>query len=98
MLKEVASIKSSFITNGIFNIHQLKPFQLFGLDYLDPVPHALFWVCFFNTPYFCSFGKLKVLSGRNYAEMFVDINKYITMHENAFLLKSSLQVILKFIS
>ena len=30
-------------------IELLKPFQLFGLDYLEPVPHAFFWSLLFNT-------------------------------------------------
>ncbi|MFT7351672.1 MAG: Na+/proline symporter/signal transduction histidine kinase [Flavobacterium sp.] len=87
----VASIKSSFITNGIFNIHLLKPFQLFGLDYLDPVPHALFWSLLFNSlTYFAVSVSFKGnYRERNYAEMFVDINKYITMHENAFVWKGT---------
>jgi len=39
---------SHFFEEGIFGIDLLKPFQLFGLDYLEPVPHALFWSLLFN--------------------------------------------------
>lgn len=76
-----------FISNGLFGIELLKPFQLFGLDYLQPVPHALFWSLLFNS--FAYFALSVSFKGnyreRNYAEMFVDINKYITNHENAFI-------------
>ena len=76
-----------FISNGLFGIELLKPFQLFGLDYLQPVPHALFWSLLFNS--FSYFALSVSFKGnyreRNYAEMFVDINKYITNHENAFI-------------
>ena len=69
----------------------LKPFQLFGLDYLQPVPHALFWSLLFNTmAYFIISITLEAnYRERNYAEMYVDINKYITMHENAFIWKGT---------
>ena len=77
---------TSFITEGLFGIKLLKPLQLFGLDYLDPIPHALFWSLLFN---FMIFIAVSVsfkgnYRERNYAEMFLDINKYINMHENAF--------------
>lgn len=87
----IGSIHSSFITHGFMNIHLLKPFQLFGLDYLDPVPHALFWSLLFNTLTYCavSVSFKGNYRERNYAEMFVDIDKYSTMHENAFVWKGT---------
>ena len=82
---------NSLISEGFMGIHLLKPFQLFGLDYLQPVPHALFWSLFFN--FITYFGVSVSFKGnyreRNYAEMFVDINKYITNHENAFIWKGT---------
>ena len=85
------STNSSFINNGLMNVELLKPFQLFGLDYLQPVPHALFWSLLFNTmAYFIISITLEAnYRERNYAEMYVDINKYITMHENAFIWKGT---------
>jgi Na+/proline symporter len=41
--------ESSFVSEGFQQIALLKPFQLFGLDYLQPVPHALFWSMLFNS-------------------------------------------------
>lgn len=83
--------ESYFLSEGLFGINLLKPFQLFGLDYLQPVPHALFWSLLFNS--FTYFSVSVSFKGnyreRNYAEMFVDINKYITNHENAFIWKGT---------
>lgn len=87
----ISSSDSNFISEGFMGIQLLKPFQLFGLDYLQPVPHALFWSMLFNTiTYFSVSVSFKGnYRERNYAEMFVDINKYITNHENAFIWKGT---------
>lgn len=82
---------SLFIQEGLWGITLLKPFQLFGLDYLDPIPHAFFWSLLLNT---LSYLAISVsfkgnYRERNYAEMFVDIDKYITNHENAFVWKGT---------
>ena len=83
----ISNSESTFISDGLFGFHLLKPFQLFGLDYLQPVPHALFWSLLFNViTYFSVSVSFKGnYRERNYAEMFVDISKYITNHENAFI-------------
>lgn len=83
--------ESSFISEGFMKIKLLKPFQLFGLDYLQPVPHALFWSMLFNTlTYFAVSVSFKGnYRERNYAEMYVDIDKYSTNHENAFVWKGT---------
>jgi len=80
-----------FIQNGPWGIALLKPFQLFGLDYLQPIPHAVFWSLFFNTiSYFAISVSFKGnYRERNYAEMFVDIDKYNTNHEDAFVWKGT---------
>jgi len=82
---------NTFISEGLMDYSLLKPFQLFGLDYLQPIPHALFWSLLFNTiTYFAVSVSFKGnYRERNYAEMFVDINKYITNHENAFIWKGT---------
>jgi Na+/proline symporter/signal transduction histidine kinase len=82
---------SLFIQEGPWGIELLKPFQLFGLDYLDPIPHAVFWSLLINI---LSYAAISVsfkgnYRERNYAEMFVDIDKYITNHENAFVWKGT---------
>lgn len=87
----LSSSNNTFISEGLMGYSLLKPFQLFGLDYLQPIPHALFWSLLFNTiTYFAVSVSFKGnYRERNYAEMFVDINKYITNHENAFIWKGT---------
>jgi Na+/proline symporter/signal transduction histidine kinase len=86
-----SNANAHFISEGLFGTSLLKPFQLFGLDYLQPVPHALFWSLFFNSiTYFAVSVSFKGnYRERNYAEMFVDINRYSTNHENAFIWKGT---------
>ncbi len=87
----ISNNNSTFISQGFMGVKLLKPFQLFGLDYLQPVPHALFWSLLFNVvTYFAISVSFKGnYRERNYAEMFVDISKYITNHENAFIWKGT---------
>jgi Na+/proline symporter/signal transduction histidine kinase len=85
---------STFVQEGPWGIAILKPFQLFGLDYLDPIPQAVFWSLLVNL---LSYLAVSVsFSGnyreRNYAEMFVDIDKYITNHENAYVWKGTANI------
>lgn len=87
----ITKSSSLFIQEGPWGIGILKPFQLFGLDYLQPIPQAFFWSLFFNT---MSYLAISVsfkgnYRERNYAEMFVDIDKYITNHEDAFVWKGT---------
>jgi Na+/proline symporter/signal transduction histidine kinase len=87
----ITKSSSLFIQEGPWGIALLKPFQLFGLDYLEPIPHAVFWSLFFNV--ICYAAISVSFKGnyreRNYAEMFVDIDKYITNHEDAFVWKGT---------
>lgn len=87
----ISNSESTFITEGFMGFELLKPFQLFGLDYLQPVTHALFWSMLFNCiTYFAVSVSFKGnYRERNYAEMFVDINKYISNHEDAFIWKGT---------
>ncbi|MBD0724214.1 sodium:proline symporter [Flavobacterium sp. L1I52] len=85
---------STFVQEGPWGMELLKPFQLFGLDYLDPIPQAVFWSLLVNV---LSYLAISVsFSGnyreRNYAEMFVDIDKYITNHENAYVWKGTANI------
>lgn len=87
----ISNSESTFISDGFMGIELLKPFQLFGLDYLQPITHALFWSMLFNSiTYFAISVSFKGnYRERNYAEMFVDINKYISNHEDAFIWKGT---------
>lgn len=87
----VTDSNSPFIVNGLFGIELLKPFQLFGLDYLEPIPHAVFWSLLFNTiTYIAVSVSFKGnYRERNYAEMFVDIDQYTNNNESAFVWKGT---------
>ncbi|MFN3640224.1 MAG: ATP-binding protein, partial [Flavobacterium sp.] len=76
-------------SNGLLN-----PLQLFGVDYLDPIPHAFFWSLLINTftYLFVSVSFQGNYRERNYAEMYVDIDKYIESHENAFVWRGTAYV------
>jgi Na+/proline symporter/nitrogen-specific signal transduction histidine kinase len=87
----ITSSSSTFIQEGPWGLEILRPLSLFGLDYLEPIQHAFFWSLFLNT---ISYLAISVsfkgnYRERNYAEMFVDIDKYITNHENAFVWKGT---------
>mgnify|MGYP005837280977 FL=1 len=86
--------ESIFFKEGFFGYSFLQPFQLFGLDYLEPIPHALFWSLLCNglVYLFVSVSFKGDYRERNYAEMFVDIDKYINNHENAFVWKGTAYV------
>jgi Na+/proline symporter/signal transduction histidine kinase len=86
--------ESNFFKEGFFGYTFLQPFQLFGLDYLEPIPHAIFWSLLFNSLVylFVSVSFKGNYRERNYAEMFVDIDKYINNHENAFVWKGTAYV------
>lgn len=81
--------ENNAIATGYFDIEMLKPFQLFGLNYLQPIPHSLFWSLSIN--FFCYFFfSINFKSNyreRNYAEMYVNVDKYISNHENAYIWK-----------
>ncbi len=82
---------NSFILNGISGDGLLKPFALFGLNIFEPVPHALFWSLLFNTLTYLivSVSFKGDYRERNYAEIYVDIDRYINHHENAFVWKGT---------
>jgi len=87
----ISNSNSNFITHGFLGIEFLKPLSLFGLNYLTPITHSFFWSMLFNV--FTYFAVSVSFKGnyreRNYAEMYVDIDKYSTNHENAFVWKGT---------
>ena len=87
----ISDFDSSFITNGLFGIELLRPFQLFGIDYLEPVPQALFWSMLFNIMSYLavSVSFTGNYRERNYAEMYVDIDRYMATNESNFIWKGT---------
>ncbi len=41
-------LPSGFLQHGLFGIELLRPYQLFGLQGLDPITHAVFWSMLLN--------------------------------------------------
>ncbi|GGX25294.1 sodium:solute symporter [Aquimarina muelleri] len=82
-----------FIVFGPFELELLKPYALFGIDFLNPVTHAFFWSMFFNSIVylFVSLSFKGNYRERNYGEMFVNSN-YNSLQENAFIWKGEAYV------
>ncbi|MCF6182321.1 ATP-binding protein [Lutibacter sp.] len=87
-------INSSFVNEGLFGIHFLKPYELFGLSIFEPVPQAFFWSLFLNilVYVFVSVYNIGTYRERNFAEMFVDNSKYASLHEDAYVWKGEAYV------
>lgn len=47
-LVEVGLVNEGLVTKGLFGLAALRPLQLFGLQGLDPVAHAVFWSLLLN--------------------------------------------------
>jgi Na+/proline symporter/nitrogen-specific signal transduction histidine kinase len=73
-------LPASVMTKGLFGIELLRPYQLFGLEGLDPVAHGLFWSLFLNLLIYVLLSLYTQASSReeNQAEVFVDIFEYGT--------------------
>ncbi|WP_108802633.1 sensor histidine kinase [Aquimarina sp. Aq107] len=84
---------TGFIRNGAFGIELLKPYELFGIDFMTPVTHAFFWSLFFNTLVYLSVSLSRKgnYRERNYAEMFVN-NSYNSLQESAYVWKGEAYV------
>ncbi len=87
-------LSTSFVNEGIFGIEFLKPYELFGLQLFEPVPHAFFWSLFFNIFVYVitSVSFVGNYRERNFAEMFVDSTKYGELHEDAYVWKGEAYV------
>ncbi|SFS69271.1 sensor histidine kinase [Lutibacter maritimus] len=87
-------ISSTFINDGLWGVEFLKPYELFGLQLFEPVPHAFFWSLFFNILVY-AIASVSVVGNyreRNFAEMFVDSTKYAALHEDAYVWKGEAYV------
>lgn len=62
-------------------------FGFFSIPYLDRIPQIFFWSILINTGLFTvvSVSTKGNYRERNFAELYVDIDKYIQNHENAFI-------------
>ncbi len=84
----------NFTQYGLFSISALKPYALFGVDFLSPPAHAFFWSITFNVMCYLVFSL--VAKGnyreRNYAEMFVDTKNFTTLQDSALVWKGEAYV------
>lgn len=85
---------NDFVDYGFLHIENLKPYALFGIDFLSAPAHAFFWSIFFNLSNYLIFS-LALKSDyreRNYAEMFVYSSKFSTSQNDAFVWKGEAYV------
>ncbi|WP_028890271.1 sensor histidine kinase [Tenacibaculum ovolyticum] len=83
-----------FIVYGLNNIAALKPYALFGIDFLSPPAHAFFWSILFNLLAYLMFSIVSKgnYRERNYAEMFVDSKNFSVLQDNALVWKGEAYV------
>jgi Na+/proline symporter/signal transduction histidine kinase len=83
----------SFIEEGLFGSSSLKPYALFGIDFLSPASHAFFWSLLLNTLTYVwvSVAGKGNYRERNYAEMFVNV-KSSELEDSAFVWKGEAYV------
>lgn len=83
-----------FIQHGLAGVSALKPYALFGIDFLSPPAHAFFWSMFFNTICYLVFSLTSRgnYRERNYAEMFVDSKNFSNLQDSALVWKGEAYV------
>jgi len=74
-LSQAGFLDSSLITQGPFGIELLRPYQLFGLQHFDHIPHAVFWSLLLNSGLFIGVSLFSRASAieHNQAALFVDV-------------------------
>ncbi|MFD2513751.1 ATP-binding protein [Pontibacter locisalis] len=87
----VGMLPATILNNGPMGVDWLKPFELFGLQGLDYISHAMFWTMFLNTGLYIGVSLLSRQSSqeRNQAEVFVDIFKYSAVFESSIVWKGT---------
>ncbi|MFI8606458.1 ATP-binding protein [Cellulophaga baltica] len=89
-----ATGRYNFTELGLFGISALKPYALFGIDFLSPPAHAFFWSILFNLLCYLVFSIMTKgnYRERNYAEMFVDSNNFTALQDSALVWKGEAYV------
>jgi Na+/proline symporter/signal transduction histidine kinase len=87
----VGMLPASILNEGPLGIALLKPFELFGLQGMDYISHAMFWSMFLNVGLYIGVALLSKQTSqeRNQAEVFVDIFKYSTVFESSIVWKGT---------
>jgi Na+/proline symporter/nitrogen-specific signal transduction histidine kinase len=84
----------NFTQYGLNGIAVLKPYALFGIDFLSPPAHAFFWSMLFNLLSYLVFSIISKgnYRERNYAEMFVDSANFTALQDSALVWKGEAYV------
>ncbi|MDO6389668.1 ATP-binding protein [Pontibacter sp. BT731] len=87
----VGMLPNAILEHGPLGISWLKPFELFGLQGMDYISHAMFWSMFLNVGLYIGVSLLsrQTSQERNQAEVFVDIFKYSTIFESSIVWKGT---------
>lgn len=85
---------NDFVQYGLLSISVLKPYALFGIDFLSPPAHAFFWSMTVNILCYLTFSLTSKghYRERNYAEMFVDSKNFTTLQDSALVWKGEAYV------
>ncbi|MEN9501460.1 MAG: hypothetical protein RI964_745 [Pseudomonadota bacterium] len=75
-------IAADFLQNGLWGIAWLKPEQLFGLQGLDNLTHALFWSLFCNTLLYVSVSLWKAPAARETSQALLFVNVFERTHSS----------------
>lgn len=83
-----------FVEYGLAGIANLKPYALFGIDFLSPPAHAFFWSIAINLLCYMIFSLTSKgnYRERNYAEMFVDSSNFTSLQDSALVWKGEAYV------
>lgn len=81
--------QNSISESGYFGLHYLKPYNLFGVNFLSPINHAFMWSLLVNvfTYLIVSVSFKNNYRERNYGEMFTKPYEVNSLQENAFVWK-----------
>ncbi|GAB3292438.1 ATP-binding protein [Hymenobacter tenuis] len=71
-------LPDAILTEGLFGLHILRPFALFGLEGLDYLSHGLFWSWFFNLGCYVGVSLMRAPTAleQHQASVFVDVFRY----------------------
>lgn len=85
---------NDFVEYGLASISNLKPYALFGVDFLSPPAHAFFWSIAINLLCYMIFSLTSKghYRERNYAEMFVDSSNFTSLQDSALVWKGEAYV------
>ena len=84
-LVQAGLLPQSFVTMGPFGIELLRPYQLFGLQHLNPISQSVFWSLLFNISLYIGVSVMdrpRAIEATQ-AALFVDVFKYSNETESS---------------